>query len=198
MNKLYKHLKNYLVKGLLAVVPLILTFVVLRLLYSFINSWFCVYIDGIIGYRIPGLGILILIILLYITGIIVNNFIGKKIFNFIERISIKIPFVKLTYQVGKQVSNSFSVPDKKVFKQPVLIEYLKEGQWVIGFVTGFIIDKKNENEKLLKVFVPTPPVPTSGFLVLVRESEVRNPGWTIEEALKAVISGGIIGPDEIT
>ena len=197
MNKLYKHLKNYMLKGLLAVVPLILTFVVVKLLYSFINSWFYIYIDELIGYRIPGLGIILLVVLLYIIGIIVNNFIGRKIFNFIEKISIKIPFVKLTYQVGKQVSSSFSMPDKKVFKRPVLVEYLKQGQWVIGFVTGTLIDRKNKNEELMKIFVPTPPVPTSGFLVLARESEIRDPGWTIEEALKAVISGGIIGPEEL-
>ena len=79
----------------------------------------------------------------------------------------------------------------------VLVEYLKPGIWTLGFVTGTVIDTINKNERLLKVFVPTPPNPTSGTMVIVREAETRDPGWSIEEALNAVISGGIIGPTEL-
>jgi uncharacterized membrane protein len=75
----------------------------------------------------------------------------------------------------------------------VLVEYLKPGMWTIGFVTGALIDK-HTNERLLKVFVPMPPNPISGTMIVVRESQTRDPGWTIEEALKAVISGGMISP----
>jgi uncharacterized membrane protein len=84
-----------------------------------------------------------------------------------------------------------------VFKRAVLVDYLKPGIWTIGFVTGKVIDRKNNDEVLLKVFVPTPPNPTSGTMVVVKESETRDPGWTIEEAIRAVVSGGIIGPTEI-
>lgn len=79
----------------------------------------------------------------------------------------------------------------------MLVEYLKAGSWTIGFVTGMIIDRRNEDEKLLKVFVPTPPNPISGTMVVVRESQTRDPGWTIDEALKAIVSGGIIGSTEL-
>ena len=85
----------------------------------------------------------------------------------------------------------------KVFKRAVLVDFLKPGIYTIGFVTGTIIDKKNNDEIFLKVFVPTPPMPTSGTMVIVRESQTRDPGWTIEEAMKSVISGGIIGPTEL-
>ena len=84
-----------------------------------------------------------------------------------------------------------------MFKRAVLVEYLKPGMWTIGFVTGVVIDRNNSDEMLLKVFIPTPPNPTSGTMVVVRDSQTRNPGWSIEEAMKAVISGGIIGPTEI-
>jgi uncharacterized membrane protein len=70
--------------------------------------------------------------------------------------------------------------------------------WTIGFVTGEVIDRKNNEEKILKVFIPTPPNPTSGTMILVREDQVRNPGWTIKEALNAIISGGILGPGAIS
>lgn len=69
--------------------------------------------------------------------------------------------------------------------------------WTIGFVTGTIIDKDNKDETLLKVFVPTPPNPASGTVVVVKESQIRDPGWSIEQALKSAISAGVIGPTEI-
>jgi uncharacterized membrane protein len=104
--------------------------------------------------------------------------------------------------VGKQLADTLALPDKQAFKRAVLVDYLKPGIWTIGFVTGKIIgkiiDRKNNDEVLLKVFVPTPPNPTSGTMVVVKESETRDPGWTIEEAIRAVVSGGIIGPKEIT
>jgi uncharacterized membrane protein len=98
---------------------------------------------------------------------------------------------------GKTAYDSLSLPEREVFKRAVRVEYLKPGIWTIGFVTGMIIDTKDPGEKLLKVFVPTPPNPASGTMVVVRESHTRDPGWNIEEALNAVISGGIIGPSEI-
>jgi uncharacterized membrane protein len=79
----------------------------------------------------------------------------------------------------------------------VLVDYLKPGIWTVGFFTGKVIDGRHNDEVLLKVFVPTPPNPTSGTMVVVKESETRDPGWTIEEAIRPVISGGIIGPEEI-
>ena len=197
MKKVYQHFKNIIIRGLLTLVPIVLTFFAVRFLYVFLDTWFCGYIDQLIGYKIPGLGLITLIILLYLIGLAANNFIGKKFFGLLEKISNHIPLIRMTYQVGKQVSSSFSIPDKQVFKRVVLVEYLKEGQWVVGFVTGYVIDHQDESKKLLKVFVPSPPVPTSGYMILVHERQVRDPGWTVEEALKAVISGGLIGPDEI-
>ena len=79
----------------------------------------------------------------------------------------------------------------------MLVAYLKPEIWTIGFVTGKIIERKNNDDMLLKVFVPTPPNPISGAMVVVKESATRDPGWTIEEAIRAVVSGGIIGPSEM-
>jgi len=79
----------------------------------------------------------------------------------------------------------------------MLVEYLKPGIWTIGFVTGKIIDTTRDGEVLLKVFVPTPPNPASGTMVVVRESETGNPGWSVKDSLKSVISAGVIGLAEI-
>jgi len=197
MRKLLKHLKTYIFRGILALIPLALSIFVLQLLYIGVDKRVMGVISKFIGLNIPGLGILIVIIILYVIGIITSNMMGRQFFNWLERITQRIPLINTTYKVGKQLSDTLSLPERQVFRRAVLVDYLKPGIWTIGFVTGTIIDKQNNNEKLLKVFVPTPPNPTSGTMVVVKESETRNPGWTVEEAMRAVISGGIIGPTEI-
>ena len=196
-KKAVKHLKKYIIRGMIAIIPVALSIFVIRLLYFGIDKRVMGLIDPFIGYSIPGLGILLVLITLYIIGIVASNLVGKQIFRWIERISDKIPIINTTYHVGKQLSDTLSLPEKQMFRKAILVDYLKPGIWTIGFVTGSVIDKKNNNEKLLKVFVPTPPNPTSGTMVIVKESETRDPGWTIEEAMRSIISGGIIGPKEI-
>ena len=197
MKKLINHIKIYIFRGLLAITPLALSIFVLRLLYVGVDKKVMALVDQFIGYSIPGLGFIIVIIILYLIGFIASNFIGRQFFNWLERAMKKIPIINTTYNVGKQLSETLSLPERQVFRKVVLVDYLKPGIWTIGFVTGTIIDYKNNNEKLFKVFIPTPPNPTSGTMVVVKESETRDPGWTIEEAMKAVISGGIIGPTAI-
>lgn len=196
MKHFFSHLKKYMFRGLLAIIPLVLTVLVLQLLYVGIDRRFAVLIDEFFGYSIPGLGILLVIITLYVLGLIASNVVGRRFLHLIERITHRIPIIGTTYQVGSQLSKMISLPEREVFKEVVLVDFLKPGMWTVGFVTGSVMDKKN-NEKLLKVYVPTPPNPTSGTLLLVREAQTRNPGWTIDEGVKAVISGGIIGPAEI-
>ena len=197
MKGIIKHIKSYILRGVVASIPFVLTFLVIRLLYLTIDRRLMVMLERLIGVNIPGLGILLLLAVLYLFGLIASNVIGRQFFNIIERLTKYIPFVKTTYQVGKQLSATLSLPGKEALKRPVLVEYLKPGIWTVGFVTGTLIDKGDESEKLLKVFIPTPPNPTSGTMVIVKESQTRDPGWTIEEALRAVVSGGIIGPEEI-
>lgn len=197
MKKTFKHLKRYVLRGTLTIIPLALSAFVIRLIYVGVDKRVMGMIDHFIGFSIPGLGILMVLLILYLIGIITSNLAGKQFFSWLERVSKKIPLINTTYQVGKQLSDTLSLPEKLVFRKVVLVDFLKPGIWTIGFVTGTIIDRKNNNEKLLKVFVPTPPNPTSGTMVVVKESQTRDPGWTIEEAMRAVISGGIIGPTEI-
>lgn len=190
-------MKTYMVRGLLAIIPLVLSILVIQILYINIDRRVVGLLDRTIGFSFPGLGIILSLASLYLLGLIASNIVGKKIFSLIGKVTERLPFIKTTYQVGKQLADSLSLPEKQVFKRAVLVDYLKPGIWTIGFVTGQIIDRINNDEVLLKVFVPTPPNPTSGTMVVVRESETRDPGWTIEEAIRAVVSGGIIGPTEI-
>jgi uncharacterized membrane protein len=197
MKKLVAHIKKYIFRGLLAVVPLFLTYLAVKLLYTAIDQRAVGLVDRFLGFKFPGLGILMVLISLYILGLLASNVVGRRLFGVVEKMTNYIPLIKTTYKVGQQLGKTLSLPEKQVFKKAVLVDYLKPGIWTIGFVTGEVIDTKNNNEKLLKVFVPTPPNPTSGTMVVVRESETRDPGWTIEEAINVVISGGIIGPEEL-
>ena len=197
MKNIIGHIKKYIFRGLLAVVPLFLTYLAVKLLYTSIDQRAVNIVHHFFGFKFPGLGIILVLVLLYLLGLLASNIVGKQALRLVERITNYIPLIKTTYKVGKQLGATLSLPGKQVFKRALLVEYLKPGIWTIGFVTGEVIDTKKNDEKLLKVFVPTPPNPASGTMVVVRESETRDPGWTVEEAINAVISGGIIGPEEL-
>ena len=197
MKRIMSHVRTQIIRGILASIPFVLTFLVLRLLYVTIDRRVMNLMYRMIGFRIPGLGILLLLVLLYLLGLSASNVAGRYFLNLLERITRRIPFIRTTYQIGRQLSDTISLSEKQIFKRPVLVEYLKPGMWTIGFVTGAITNKGNGDEKYLKVFIPMPPNPASGVMIIVREAQTRDPGWTIEEAIRSVISGGLIGPDEI-
>jgi len=197
MKKFIGHIKKNIVRGLFAIIPLALTFFAIKILYTSIDQNAIKLVNKFFGFSFPGLGILLVLASFYILGIMASNIIGRKVFNLIEKISNHLPLIKTTYKVGQQLVGTLSLPEKQAFKKAILVEYLKPGMWTTGFVTGKVVDKRNPDEKLLKVFIPTPPNPASGTMVIVKESQTRDPGWSIEEALKAVMSVGIIGPEEL-
>jgi len=196
MNNLFQHLKTRVFRGLLAVVPLYLCFLVVRFLYVSLDRNVSGWIEKLIGRRVPGLGILLVLIILYLLGIAAGNWIGMMVFGFIERVMKRIPLIKSIYQLGIQLGLAFSKPEKQAFKRTVLVEHFRPGLWSIAFVTGELRDTKG-GAKLLKLFVPTAPNPITGFLVFVPDDQIRELPWTIQEAMNAVISGGIISPGEI-
>lgn len=196
MKNFLSHFKLYVFRGVLALIPIGLTIFIIQIIYVFIDKRVMELVDQYIGYRIPGLGLLLFVVVLYIVGMVASNVLGRRMFSVLDKITSKIPLAKITYQVGKQISDTLSLPEKQIFKKAVLVDYFKPDSWVIGFVTGEITVEES-GEKLLKVFIPTVPNPTSGFLVILKESQTKNPNWTVEEAMKMVISGGIIGPEVI-
>lgn len=197
MKFFLRHFKSYIFRGFLALVPLALSFFVLRFFYVFIDQKIAVLINKFIGIRIPGLGIILFFLVLYLIGYLASNVIGRRLLNLLEMISHRIPIVKTIYQIGKQLSSTLSLPGRQAFKKAVLVEYFRPGVWTVGFVTGSLLDKRN-NEKLFKVFVPVNlPNPTSGMILMLKEDEIVDTNWSVEEAMKMLISGGIIGPNEV-
>ncbi|MCR4336817.1 MAG: DUF502 domain-containing protein [Candidatus Omnitrophica bacterium] len=196
MKDFINHAKIYIFRGILAIIPLMLSWFALRFIYVLIDQRASALTDHLGWVRIPGLGLFLVLCTLYFIGLTASNVVGRNFFNLLEGITNRIPLIKTIYQVGKQVSYTLSLPEKQVFQRVVLVDYFKPGVWIIGFVTGTIV-KEGTDEKLLKVFIPTVPNPTSGLLVMLRESETIDPEWSVEEAMKTVVSGGIIGPQKI-
>ncbi|MBF0531925.1 MAG: DUF502 domain-containing protein [Candidatus Omnitrophica bacterium] len=195
MNNFWAHTKKYIYRGVLAVIPLYLSYVVLKLIFVLIDKKIVTLVNHYIGYSIPGLGLLIVLVLLYFLGLLVSNVVGKTFFSLIERVLNKIPIINTTYEVGKQVSSTLSLSEKQVFHKAGLLK-VRDGVWAVGFVTGTLRDQ-NTGEIYLKTFVPHVPNPTSGFILVTQEMDLIDVGWTVEDAIKIVISGGIIGPATI-
>lgn len=198
MKAIFHSLKTYTLRGALALTPLILTYLVLRFFYSVLDHSIIGKFDQFLGFTIPGpwLGILVFIGVLYVIGIIVSNVIGRQIFHMIDHVSVQIPIVKAIYQVGKQLSSSLAPSERQAFQKVVLLEYFSSGVWNIGFVTGVMTLEKT-GEEMYKVLIPTVPNPFSGFIVFVKTSQVVDPKWSVEEGLKIVVSGGIIGAEKL-
>lgn len=197
MRDIFKHLRTHIFRGFLAIIPLGLSYLLIRFLYLAIDTRVAKLIDRLLGFKIPGLGILLVLVLLYLLGLAASNWLGRRAFALIEQVSRRIPLIKTIYTLGKQLADAISLPEKQAFKRAVMVEHFRPGLWSIGFVTGTLTSEGDRAEKLLKVFIPTAPNPTSGFMVMVKESQVRSLDWTVAEAMNTIISGGIVGPDKI-
>jgi uncharacterized membrane protein len=196
----FKHLRIYIFRGLLAIIPLLLTFIAITLLYKLIDRKVLSFLEGVTQIhirQIPGLGILLVLLTLYFIGIFFSNVIGRQFFHLLGQVTEKIPFVKFIYQIGKELSESFSAAsDKQAFQKAILVKSLTHQGWMVGFLTGTIKDKVT-GEEFLRVLIPATHNPLFGYIVLVSPEQTRDPGWTVEETLKALVSVGIIFPAEI-
>src|SRR3989344_6747490 len=173
-------------RWLLAVIPLLLCFLSVYLLYIVIDQRVVGFLGNFFAVRkIPGLGILLLLVALYLIGLVVSNTLGHRILRLLESIPQRIPFIKTIYGVGKQLSQGLSVAEgeKQAFQKAVLVRVSKDGLWVPAFVTGSI-KNSTTGEEFLLVLIPTAPTPASGFVFVVKASETMDPGWSVEECLK--------------
>ena len=198
MKDFFLHIRTYILRGLLAIIPLLLCIVAIRLLYILIDKQIMRFLAQYIDIRqIPGLGILLLLFSLYFIGLIFSNVAGKQIFKFIDSITERIPIIKFIYGVGKQFSDTLSETGthKQAFKKAVLVNSFNGNGWMLGFVTGSVKDPNGE--EMFKVYVPAVPHPFTGIVFIVKPSQVLDCGWTVEEALKMIVSAGIVSPEEI-
>ena len=196
MRGIFKHLKTHIFRGLLAVIPLGLSYLVIRFFYLTVDARITKLIDRWLGFRIPGLGILIVLIILYLLGLAASHWAGRKAFGLVELVTTRIPLIKTVYTLGKQLADALSLPEKGAFKRVVMVEHFRPGIWSVGFVTATFKDR-DTGEDMFRVFIPTAPNPTSGFLVMLQSSQVKKVDWSVAEAMNSILSAGMVGPEEI-
>jgi uncharacterized membrane protein len=192
-------LRRQFVSGVLVVVPLILTYVVLRFLFEAIDGILLPIIIHMFGYTIPGLGIIATLLIILLTGFFIRSIVGATLYKHGDRILARIPLIRVVYLAAKQLIEAITRPQIKSFKEVVMIEYPRRGLYIIGFATAKTrcVSDGGVEQTLVGVFVPSTPTPVSGFVVFVPEDEVTPLQITVEEAIKMLVSGGIVTPSLI-
>lgn len=194
MQRFFDHVKAKCLTGLFVLIPVGITIFILRFLFN--------VADGILGpslargaslfihrdFYIPGLGMLTGLIVIYLTGLFVSNLVGHALLKQWERLVVRIPLVKSIYTASRQLTDIFR-EGKGAYRRAVLVEWPRPGVKAIGFVTGEVVGPEGTR---IVVYIPTMPNPTSGFALFFREEEVADAGMTVEEAVKFVVSGGMV------
>lgn len=196
-----KSLRSYLLAGLVVWLPILVTMGVLRFIIDLLDNTLALIPkayqpDQLLGFHIPGLGVILSLILLLLTGIFATNFFGERLVRWGESILSRIPLVRSIYNAVKQVMNAILSTNSEAFRKVLLIEYPRKGLWTIGFQTGAVNPQINSvtNEELISLFIPTTPNPTSGFLMMIPKKDAIELNMSIDEALKFTISLGVMQP----
>lgn len=194
-------LRRYFVAGLLVWLPLVATYVLLSFAIRLIDRSLLLLPpalrpENLIGFKIPGLGVILTLFLVCLTGLIVANFFGRSLINAWESILARIPLVNSVYGAVKQITASLFSDASQSFREVVLVEYPRRGLWMLAFVTGDTPKHFQEvaNESLINIYVPTTPNPTSGFYIMVPPSDVKRLTISVEVGLKMILSAGVVNP----
>ncbi len=193
-----KKIQKIFLTGIFTIIPVAVSFYIIYYIFITLDNLLGKNMEKALGFQIPGAGFIMSLLLIFLVGFLTTNYLGKKILTFGELIIKKIPLIKGIYSSTKQIIEAFSSQGKDAFKQVVLLEYPRPGVYVLGFVTGVAqgeLQSKTQ-KKLINVFVPTTPNPTSGFLLMLPESSLVYLDMSVEDGLKVLISGGIAAPTE--
>jgi uncharacterized membrane protein len=193
--------KRYFITGLLIWVPLVITLWVLGLLVSAMDQSLLLlpnqfHTESWLGVHIPGLGALLTVMVVFVTGVFAANIIGQRLVRYWERVLARIPVVNSIYTGVKQVSDTLFLPGGQAFRKALLVEWPSSGSWTIAFLTGRPGGDVANHLKgdYVSVYVPTTPNPTGGYFVMVPRSGVVELDMSVDEALKYIISMGVAVP----
>lgn len=194
--------RRHFLTGLLVIVPLGLTFFVVSSIAGYMDRTLAFlprkfHPDTYLPFRIPGLGIIFTLAIIQFVGLLSTNLFGRKVVKTYESVLDRIPFVRGIYVAVKQLLEQILSPQSDRFRRAVLVEYPRKGIYSIGFVTGLgegDLQEKTE-ERVLNVFLPTTPNPTSGYYLLIPEKDAIPLNLTVEQAFKLIISAGMVGSE---
>ena len=197
-------LRNYFLTGIVVSAPVGITIWLIWLFIAFVDNTVVPIIpdaynpSDVLGVSVPGIGVIVVLIVVTFIGFMVTNFFGRFMVRFGERVVSRVPVVRTIYGVLKQIFDAVLAQSEGAFREVVLIEYPRKGIWVIGFITSNTegeVQRVTPND-MVNLFLPTTPNPTSGFLLFVPREDCIVLNMTVEEGVKLVISGGIVSPPD--
>ncbi len=195
-------MRKYFITGLLILVPLAITLWVLNLIIGTMDQSLLLLPErwrpaAIFGFNIPGLGTILTLLVIFLTGLATRNFIGKQVVHAWELLLTRIPVVSSIYSSVKQVSDTLFSSSGNAFRKAVLVQYPRQGSWTIAFLTGVPGgDVKNHLKgDYISIYVPTTPNPTSGFFLMVPRADTIELDMNVDEALKYIVSMGVVSPE---
>jgi uncharacterized membrane protein len=196
------HFRRYLIAGLLVWVPLIVTGLIIKFLVDLLDftilllppSW---RPEALLGFSVPGTGVMVAIVIVFLTGIVAANIVGRKLFDLGEAIVDRIPLVRSIYSAVKQVMHSLFSNGGQSFRRVLMVEYPRKGLWTLGFQTGVGLGEVQHrtDRDVVTVFIPTTPNPTSGFVIMVPREDAIELDMSVEDGLKFVMSLGVVVPE---
>lgn len=194
--------RKYIFTGLLVLIPLFLTGWVLLTLMRWTDRAIRLIPtayrpDALLGFNIPGLGLILTIVIIFVIGALVANVAGRKFLSIGERILEKIPLLRWFYFSSKQILEAIFISGQDSFRRAVILEYPRKGIYSIGFVTGESMGQLEDHvPHSVTIFVPTTPNPTSGYLIIIPVEETIPLDWSVDEAFRFIISAGVITPGD--
>lgn len=215
VGDVWAHLRRNLLRGILVLLPAIITLWLLRLLFGLISDNVTPTVVGVLraagvqgldGWHlrvaVPLIGIVLTLLLVYLFGLIAANLVGKRLLEMAEQAILRVPIVRSIYGGSRQLLDAFNVGGSGGFSRVVIAEYPRLGVWTIGFVTNESLTSLEgcgapAEQQMLFVFFPTTPNPTSGWLALIPSSSVHDLGISVEEGIKLIVSGGIVAPHNL-
>ena len=197
-------MRKYFITGLLILVPLAITLWVLNLIIGTMDQSLLLLPERwrpetLVGFHIPGLGTILTLLIVFITGLLTQNFVGNYVVIVWEALLKRIPVVNSIYSSVKQVSDTLFSSSGNAFRKALLVQYPRQGCWTIAFLTGVPGgDVKNHlHGDYVSVYVPTTPNPTSGFFLMMPRSDVVELDMSVDAALKYIVSMGVVAPEKI-
>ena len=197
-----KKLQKYLIAGLLVWLPIVVTVLLFRFLITLMDQTLIllpsqIRPEAIIGFKLPGLGLILTLLVLIVTGIFAANFVGKSMVNFGEKIFKKIPIVRSVYSAAKNFADIVFSDTGQSFKKVLLIQYPRKGIYSLAFQTSTNLGEvqKKTGSDVVCTFVPTTPNPTSGFIIIIPKEDVIEMDMEVDEAFKMIVSLGVVVPE---
>ena len=193
--KIAGHIRATLIAGVLILVPVAITYVLLFWVFNSIDGLLRPIIEEITDRHIPGLGFLVLLIIVYFLGLIWTKRLGRRTIRTLQLFLLKIPLIGAVYGPARKLIESFTGDSTAGFKRVVVVEYPKQGTWMIGFLTG--ISNVVPGTTMGVIYLPTAPTPNSGWVAMVPIQNIYDTTMTVREAMSMVLSGGISSPVQI-